>query len=176
MRLADIQILMDYLYWTRDRVLGAAQDLPSEVFAAPDPLTARNLRDTLVHELDVEWSWRERLTGAPPEAWGPDAELKPAEYPTAALIAEHWRRDEAAMRGWLRSLSDDILDAPPPNAGRTALPLWMFLMHIVSHGMQQFSDAAVLLTAAGRSPGEIEFLEFADSLESPVGGAPRTSG
>lgn len=176
MRLADIQILMDYLYWTRDRVLGAAQDLPSEVFAAPDPLTARNLRDTLVHELDVEWSWRERLTGAPPEAWGPDAELKPAEYPTATLIAEHWRRDEAAMRQWLASLSDDILDAPPPNAGRTALPLWMFLMHIVSHGMQQFSDAAVLLTAAGRSPGEIEFLEFADSLESPVGGAPRTSG
>jgi hypothetical protein len=33
-------------------------------------------------------------------------------------------------------------------------------MHLVSHGIQQFSEAAVLLTRAGRSPGEIGFLEF----------------
>ena len=33
-------------------------------------------------------------------------------------------------------------------------------MHLYSHGMQQFSEAAVLLTRAGRSPGDIGFLEF----------------
>jgi hypothetical protein len=30
------------------------------------------------------------------------------------------------------------------------------------HAIQQFSDAATLLTKAGHSPGELEFLEFAD--------------
>ena len=36
-------------------------------------------------------------------------------------------------------------------------------MHLISHGIQQFSEAAVLLTSAGRSPGDIGFLEFVKS-------------
>jgi hypothetical protein len=35
-------------------------------------------------------------------------------------------------------------------------------MHLVSHGIQQFSEAAVVLTRAGSSPGDIGFLEFAN--------------
>ena len=38
-------------------------------------------------------------------------------------------------------------------------------MHLISHGMQQFSEAAVLLTRAGHSPGDIGFLEFISSKE-----------
>ena len=33
-------------------------------------------------------------------------------------------------------------------------------MHIVSHAAQQQADAATLLTLAGRSPGEIGYLEY----------------
>ncbi|HEX2765162.1 MAG TPA: hypothetical protein VHR55_00775 [Candidatus Limnocylindria bacterium] len=33
-------------------------------------------------------------------------------------------------------------------------------MHLYSHALQQFSEAAVLLTRAGVSPGDIGFLEF----------------
>ena len=53
---------------------------------------------------------------------------------------------------------------PRPSATRTeAQPLWVFVMHLVSHGIQQFSEAAVLLTRAGHSPGDIGFLEFMQS-------------
>ena len=31
---------------------------------------------------------------------------------------------------------------------------------LVSHGIQQFSEAAVLVTRAGHPPGDIGFLEF----------------
>ena len=40
------------------------------------------------------------------------------------------------------------------------------LVHVYSHAMQQFSDCAVLLTRSGHSPGEIDFLEFADPRPS----------
>ena len=48
--------------------------------------------------------------------------------------------------------------------GETAgLPLWQHVMHIYTHGVLQFADAAVLLTRAGASPGELDFLDFAQS-------------
>ena len=39
-------------------------------------------------------------------------------------------------------------------------------MHLYTHGIQQFSDAAVLLTAAGQSPGELDFLDFVERREA----------
>ena len=74
-------------------------------------------------------------------------------------VAEHWRRDEADTRAWLASLTDADLDAPPVR-DEDRQPLWHYVMHLYSHGLQQFSEAAVLLTRAGQSPGDIGFLEF----------------
>ena len=69
------------------------------------------------------------------------------------------------MRAWLASLTDADLDAPPVR-DEDRQPLWHYVMHLVSHGLQQFSEAAVLLTRAGHSPGEIGFLEFVMTRES----------
>ena len=159
MRATDAVTLFDHLYWIRDRMLGAAAELDAGAFTSGDTVTNRDLRATLVHELDVQWSWRERLKGADWEEWGPDAELTADDYPTVASIAEHWVRDERDMRDWLTSLADGDLDAPPVR-DEDRQPLWHYVMHLYSHGLQQFSEAGVLLTRAGRSPGDIGFLEF----------------
>ena len=165
MRSGDVQLLIRYLYWIRDRVLDAAARAPIDVLTAPAS-TVRDLRATLVHELDVEWSWRVRLQGATPDAWGPERELEPGDYDTLEAVREHWRRDEAEMLSWVSGLSDEELAAPVGHRD-DALPLSFYLLHVVIHGIQQFADAATLLTAAGQSPGDIEFLEFADTLRDP---------
>jgi uncharacterized damage-inducible protein DinB len=157
-RVSEVGILFEYVFWIRDRVLEAAERVPPDSFSSDDVPTTRGLRATLVHELDVEWSWRERLeTGAFPAA----EDLAPASYADVLGLADHWRRDEEAMRTWLRGLTEEELSRPAPEKGRS-LPLWFFVMHLVSHAIQQFSDAAVLLTRAGASPGDIGFLEFAN--------------
>jgi uncharacterized damage-inducible protein DinB len=140
-------------------VLDAAARLDAAALSTADTVTNRDLRATLVHELDVQWSWRERLKGADWDEWGPDAELRGEAYATVAAIAEHWARDEADMRAWLAGLTDADLDAPP-KLPEDRQPLWHYVMHLVTHGIQQFSEAAVLLTRAGASPGDIGFLEF----------------
>ena len=162
MRVTEAAELFDYLYWMRDAVLLQAAALDADRWQGTDTVTNRDLRATLVHELDVQWSWRERLRGADWDEWGPDAELKAGDYPTVEALSEHWRRDEAETRAWLAGLSDADLDAPPVR-DEDRQPLWHYVMHLVSHGTQQFSEAAVLLTDAGASPGDIGFLEFVQS-------------
>jgi len=162
MRGSHVEILFDHLYWVRDRVLDSAARLPPKAFVSADTVTTRDLRATLVHELDVEWSWRQRLRGAPPAEWDPDAELRPADYETVASLAGHWRRDELEMRAWLASLSDEALATAWTDDGPARLPLWYFLIHIQTHALQQLSDAATLLARAGESVGEIDFLDYAD--------------
>jgi uncharacterized damage-inducible protein DinB len=165
MRKPDIQTLVDYMYWINHRLLAAASDIGVEAFVRPTAVTTRDLRGTLVHELDVEWSWRFNLQGRPPEEFGPDAELGPGDYADVSALRDHWVRDEAEMRAWLDSLTDRDLERTVASVlTRDQRPLWQYVVHIVTHAAQQQADAATLLSLAGRSPGELGYLEYLRSL------------
>jgi uncharacterized damage-inducible protein DinB len=158
---ADVQSLFDWLYWVNHRLLDAAEGLDDTAFRAPSKVTTRSLRETLVHELDVEWSWRENLRGRRLDEWGVNEELRPEDFPDLASLRERWRIDEEEMRAWLASLSDRDVGGMASSAFTDdRRPLWQYLMHLVSHAAQQQADAATLLTLARRSPGEIGYLEY----------------
>src|SRR5206468_3655051 len=80
---------------------------------------------------------------------------------------------------WLATLDDDtlqeIFDLEPGSPPKERFPLWYYVLHIHTHTQQQLGDAAVLLTRMRQSPGNIEFLEYADFLHRegprPVGHA-----
>lgn len=164
MRYTDIAILWDHLYWVRDRVLRAAEDpaVAWDADATGTP-TVRDLRATLLHEVDAERVWRRRLTGPDPTRFpSDDVGLEPGDAPTVAALRDLWVRDEAAMRAWLATLSDERLSGPCGAEVEGSHPLWYHLQHLYAHAIQQFSDAATALTAMGHSPGDLEFLTFLD--------------
>ena len=166
MRRKDIETLFGFSYWMKDRVLECAAKLTRAEFLAPSGVTTRDLRGTLVHTLDVEWSWRARLQGQPEAVW--KKELPVTDYQTAQALIDHWRRDEREMKAWLATLDDEKLaqihDLEPGSPPKERFPLWYYLLHILTHTQQQLGDAAVLLTRMRQSPGNIEFLEYADFL------------
>jgi len=163
MRRKDLETLFGFSYWMKDRVLERAAKLTTAEFQAPSGVTTRDLRATLVHTLDVESSWRARLRGEPEPK-----ELAVADYPRASALIDHWRRDEQEMRAWLASLDDETLerihDLAPGSPPKERFPLWYYVLHIHAHTQQQLSDAAVLLTRMRHSPGNIDFLDYADHL------------
>jgi uncharacterized damage-inducible protein DinB len=153
--------MVEHLWWTNRRLLDAAQRLSDGAWTAEQHVTERSLRATLVHELDVEWSWRLALEGRPESEWNEAAELRPEDFATVAELRERWTVESDALRAWVGSLSDDDLAADAhPGLSSRPLPRWMFVEHLISHGAQQAADAATILTAAGASPGDIGFLEY----------------
>ncbi len=170
MRESHLSGLFDYMYWVTHRLLDAADRLSVEEFTATSTIGTRDLRATLVHELDVEWSWRLNLQGKRMEEWGPDDDLSPADYLDVASLREHWRRDEVEMRAWLKRLSDEDLVAPTNSAfTEDTRPLWQYLMHILMHATQQQAEAAAMLTLSGQSPDDIGYGAYLQDTEaSPI--------
>jgi uncharacterized damage-inducible protein DinB len=160
MRPTDMTALFDYLFWIRDRALAQAAALTTEAFTDPSTVAYRDLRATLVHELDVERSWRLRLQGAPEEVW--DVTLEPADYPDVATLADTWQRDDAETLGWLSKLTDaDLAEGITAN-GLEGFALSTYLVHVVMHGIESLSAAALLLHQAGHSMGDVGYLDFID--------------
>jgi uncharacterized damage-inducible protein DinB len=161
-RKSDVLALFDYGYWATWQLLDVAKQAPAEEFTRPTELTWRNMRGTLVHTLDVERSWRERLQGSPKEIW--DVELPEDQFASAAELEVRWRQDADVMRRWLSGLDDSDLAATVDLGPRDRFPMWFFLVHIVTHSIEQRRDVALLLKQGDQKVPDLEFLWYADSL------------
>ena len=68
--------------------------------------------------------------------------------------------------------ADEALWSTPNAIGEPGgPPMWQLLAHVVNHATQHRSEAAALLTAAGRSPGDLDMVEFAEDLAAAASDA-----
>lgn len=162
MRVAELTTLYDYYYWATKKILAQAERVTPEQWSGSPPIGDRNLQQTLAHMLDAEAGWR--------HSWSDQdfsRPIVPADFPDAASLAARWGEEEAAMRAYLASLTDDDLQGTFYDADMPDLPLtlWQVIAHVSYHGMQHRSEAAMLLTHFGHSPGGIDmvFYQFEQS-------------
>jgi uncharacterized damage-inducible protein DinB len=154
-----IPLLLDYLYWLRDRVLALARDATAAGWPADPMVNGRDLRATLAHEIDVEASWRNKLLGLPIDRWGPAAEVKPDEFPTLDALRTRWAEEERAMRDWLDGLDAEALAASTTVNGLDGRPMSTYVLHVLSHGIGELFVAAAILRELGHDAGDIGLLE-----------------
>ena len=149
---SDLEVLFDFSYAATRIILSAASRVTDEEWIAPPPLReSRSLRDILVHMLDTEQGWRENLRAGRRHA---SPELRSEDFPNPAALAAAWHEDELTMRAWLATLDDETINAA---AYIPQLRLWQCLVHVVNHGTQHRSEAAMILTHFGQSPGDLDF-------------------
>jgi uncharacterized damage-inducible protein DinB len=167
MNKADIAAIFEYNYWANERILTGASKISQEQLVAQAAFPRGNLRGTLIHILDAEYGWRMLLQHGQQT---PD--LTEQELPTLRSIKERWAREEADMRAYLASLSDeDILSViryTNPEGIKRERVRWHGLYHAVNHGTQHRSEAAAMLTEYGQSPGDLDFTFFLSETLKPA--------
>jgi uncharacterized damage-inducible protein DinB len=120
-----------------------------------------SVRGALTHILSAEMVWRLRL------AEGISLTALPAEEDLALAVTtlrERWADEEAKMRAYLNSLTDDALNQSVHYKTTKGVPfeniLWNLLAHVVNHGTQFRAEAGIALTAYGQSPGDLDLLLY----------------
>jgi uncharacterized damage-inducible protein DinB len=160
MNKSDILTLFDYNYWANARVLNAAANLTPERFTAPAELSHGSVRGALVHTWGAEMVWRLRCA----EGISPAALPDESAFPTVEVLRARWADEERKMRVYLNSLSDEALQHTVSYRTTQGVAyhnvLWNLLAHVVNHGTQFRSEAAVALTAFGQSPGDLDLLRY----------------
>jgi uncharacterized damage-inducible protein DinB len=157
--LQDIRDMYDYNDWANRRLLAMTEKVTPTQFIAPSSHSFSSLQATLVHILDNEWQSRLLLQGLP---FGP--EMKAVDFPTLAAIQQRWHKEDQTIRAYLDGLHDEDLMRIVRYQGDAGVIrerlVWHVLFDVINHGMQHRSEAAVLLTDYGQSPGDIDFAIF----------------
>ncbi len=157
----DLLAMFDYNYWATARILDAADGLGDDDYTAVVPgISHGSLRATLVHMLAGETIWRLRCL----EATSPMAMLSEADLPTLADLQHRWPFEELKMRAGLERQTDDsvrqIIRYRTTGGRDFQQPLWQIMAHLANHNTQHRAEAAVVLTALGRSPGDVDMILF----------------
>ena len=170
MKVDEIKLLYDYNEWADARILAACARVSPDQYAAPSSCgTGRGgLRETMVHILDNLWQQRITLLGFYQEPLANEAaydatELHEDAFPTFAALRERWMIEQQEMRAYIDALTEKTLNSTIryviPGAVRERV-VWQILVDVIIHATQHRSEAAVLLTGYGQSPGDFDFTMF----------------
>jgi uncharacterized damage-inducible protein DinB len=155
MRSDDARFLFAYDRWATRKLLAMAHGVPMEDWAEGNRIDRRGLGGIMVHALGSHERWRSDWQGSPTPARRENDEMITPEDLAAA-----WEAEWALLDAYLAGLTDDDMDR---DLGGT--PMWQTMAHLVNHGTQHRSEAAAILTGYGRSPGDLDLIDFAELRE-----------
>jgi uncharacterized damage-inducible protein DinB len=150
---AEIRFLFGYDRWATRRLLEATRGVGPEVWGATGVVGERGLGSILVHMLGAHMRWRH---GFLQDDQSPAPEQEP--LPSIDELLARWDEELNVMEGWLETLSDGFVAYV-----HEGVPVWQMLLHLANHGTQHRSEAALLLTAIGQSPGDLDLIDYAES-------------
>jgi uncharacterized damage-inducible protein DinB len=148
----EVRFLHSYDRWATRRVLNVLAGLDAAVWGLEDVVGDRGLGAILVHHLGATQRWRH---GFQDTGESPEPELDP--LPTIGELRERWEQEWFVTDAWLPTLTDTFVAYV-----HEGVPVWQMLVHVVNHGTQHRAEAAALLTAEGRSPGELDLIFYAE--------------
>ena len=155
MRIEDFKLLFAYSDWATERLLDKAGELDN----APPQLL-----ETLAHICEAQTAWRMMLTRG-----NFNARLQPGDYANLAALRGLWEGEKAAFNAYVEDLTDADLKRDfhyVGDAGPRSRQLWQALWHVVNHGTQHRAECAMMLSALGQSPGDLDLMQYLIERES----------
>jgi uncharacterized damage-inducible protein DinB len=152
MNLQDLQTLLDYNYWARDRVFDALDPLTPEQAMRDLGGSFASVHDTVTHIYSAELVWFGRWNGESPTL------LTGAAFPDLAAVRRAWAGHEAKMRAFVSDLGDAgvdrVFEFKMFSGQPTAAPFWQMLQHVVNHGTYHRGQITTKLRQLGAQPAK----------------------
>lgn len=153
MNLRDLQVLLAYHYWARDRLLDAAEALSAEQFTKDLGSSFKSVRDTLAHIYFAEWVWYSRWMGTSPTAALP-ADL----FPNIGTLRRAWNEHENKVRAFVDGLGEDgltrVIEYKLINGQPGKSVLWHMVQHVVNHASYHRGQVTTMLRQLGAQPAK----------------------
>ena len=153
MNVQDLQTMLDYHYWARDRLLDAVATLTPDQYTRDLGSSFKSVRETVTHIYAAEWAWHERWNGRSPTAL-----LPPDQFPDLAALRHAWSELETQMRDFAASLGDHgpsrVIDYKLLNGQTGASPIWQMLQHVVNHASYHRGQVTTMLRQIGAAPAK----------------------
>jgi len=160
-----IRDLYAYNAWATGRLLAAASELSDAELRTERP-GVESIAETLRHIARAQYGWWCLWTGTDP--------VRLPEVPTEGVIealSGWFLRSHEELRTFVESLDESSLERdyqdtdeegrPATFRGRPVMfRLWEMMVHVVNQGTQHRSEVAAVLTTLGRSPGDLDFIDF----------------
>jgi uncharacterized damage-inducible protein DinB len=149
----ELEVLYDYHYWARDRMLAALETLTPEQLTRDMGSSFRSVRDTVAHVYSADWIWYTRWTGE-----SPTTPLPMEMFPDVASIRSAWVDLEGKVRTLLVNLDADglerRLDYKLLNGQPGSTVFWQMAQHVVNHASYHRGQVTTLLRQLGVPPAK----------------------
>jgi uncharacterized damage-inducible protein DinB len=153
MDLRDLNTLLDYHYWARDRMLDAVELLTPEQYNKDLGSSFRSIRETVVHVYAAEWAWYSRWTGSSPSAL-----LTADAFPDVVSIRRVWTENERNVRAFVASVGEPgiarVISYKLLSGAAGASPFWQMLQHVVNHASYHRGQVTTMLRQLGALPAK----------------------
>jgi uncharacterized damage-inducible protein DinB len=156
---SQLQTLIQYHFATTRRLMEHAAKLDDAGYRAASGYGHGSIHTILFHVLQTDCSWRVAL-----ESGQQQSRMDEKNYPDLDSLSTGFRDEE---RAWLALLQQNNAQEFDDNVTLTSwrgdpwtFARWRPVMQIILHGMQHHAELAEMLTAAGHSPGNLDFIFF----------------
>ncbi len=130
--------------------------LSPEQFTQPVAYSMGSVRNHVVHLMSVDDAWFGDLRGGQPSD-----PLTPAESDDLNVIRAYGDAVEVRVRGYLDTLSDEMLFQKPFAEGEDKdLILWQVLLHVANHGTDHRAQLLRLLNDLGVKTGPQDYIFY----------------
>jgi len=149
----DLQTMLDYHYWARDRLLDAVATLTPDQYTRDLGNSFKSVRETVTHIYAAEWAWHERWNGRSPTAL-----LSPDQFPDLAALRATWNELETRMRDFVATLGEHgpnrVIDYKLLSGVTGASPIWQMLQHVVNHASYHRGQVTTMMRQMGAQPAK----------------------
>lgn len=162
-------LLFDHHYWAMNQLVEVMSTLSEEQFTAPSThFYQGTAKQTLLHILDVDWSWMQWCMGLP----GKDYLWEVRTLPELDTMQHFLKEEEKRVKVYVSALTEQELDTEIDfgieSGGATRrTSRWKILLHLITHAIEHKTELGHFLTECGHLPGELDFMHYLTQVRHP---------